>query len=99
VRIIQTGSPRPLGATWTKRGVNFALFSSHATRVELALFDADTGAETARCDLPGRTGDVWHDSMTARRAGPGTRYTFFVHGPNAPGEGHRFDPAKPLLDP
>ncbi len=99
MRIIQTGSPRPLGATWTKRGVNFALFSSHATRVELALFDADTGAETARCDLPGRTGDVWHGSMTARRAGPGTRYTFFVHGPNAPGEGHRFDPAKPLLDP
>jgi glycogen operon protein len=88
-----------LGATWTKRGVNFALFSSHATRVELALYDADTGAETARCDLPGRTGDVWHGSMTARRAGPGTLYAFFVHGPNAPDEGHRFDATKPLIDP
>jgi glycogen operon protein len=99
VRVIQTGSPRPLGATWTKRGVNFALFSSHATRVELALYDAVTGAETARCDLPGHTGDVWHGSLAARRAGPGTSYAFFVHGPNDPDEGHRFDATKPLLDP
>ena len=55
VKPIQAGSPRPLGATWTPRGVNFALFSSHATRVELCIFDAASGAESARYDLPGRT--------------------------------------------
>jgi len=57
-----------LGATWSKRGVNFAVFSSHATRVELALFDAVSGAESVRCDLPVRTGDVWHGFLPARRA-------------------------------
>jgi isoamylase len=99
VKSIQEGSPRPLGATWDKRGVNFAVFSSHATRVELALFDAVSGAESARFDLPARTGDTWHGYLPALRAGPGAHYAFYVHGPNDPERGHRFDPSVALIDP
>src|SRR5258708_4359729 len=91
--------PRPLGATWTSRGVNFALFSSNATRVEVCLFDADSGAEVARCDLPARTGDIWHGLISPRRAGPGTHYAFYVHGPNEPEKGHRFDATAALIAP
>jgi isoamylase len=99
LKAIQAGSPRPLGATWNKHGVNFALFSGHATRVELCLFDAQSGAETVRYDLPARTGDVWHGLLSPRRAGPGTHYAFCVHGPNDPQNGHRFDATVPLIDP
>ncbi len=99
MRGIQAGLPKPLGATWTKRGVNFALFSRHATRVELCLYDAATGTEEARFDLPGRTGDVWHVAVSARRAGPGTEYAYRVHGPNEPESGNRFNPEIPLIDP
>jgi isoamylase len=99
VKLIQAGMPRPLGATWTKRGVNFALFSSNATRVEVCLFDADSGAETARCDLPARSGDIWHGLIAPRHAGPGTHYAFCVHGPNEPEKGHRFDATAALIDP
>jgi isoamylase len=99
VKSIQEGLPRPLGATWNQRGVNFAVFSSHATRVELALFDAVSGAESVRYDLPARTGDVWHGFLPARRAGPGAHYAFYVHGPNDPERGHRFDPSVALIDP
>jgi isoamylase len=99
VKRIQAGVPRPLGATWTKHGVNFALFSSHATRVELCLFDAAGGAEVGRCDLPARTGDIWHGMLSPRRARPGTHYAFCVHGPNEPEKGHRFDATAALIDP
>jgi isoamylase len=99
LKAIQAGSPRPLGATWSKPGVNFALFSSHATRVELCLFDAQSGAETERYDLPGHTGDIWHGLLSPRRAGPGTHYAFCVHGPNDPQNGLRFDATVPLIDP
>ena len=99
LKVVHAGSPRPLGATWNKHGVNFALFSGNATRVEVCLFDASSGAETARYDLPGRTGDVWHGLISPRRAGPGTHYAFCVHGPFDPPNGHRFDPAVPLIDP
>jgi glycogen operon protein len=99
VKLLQPGLPRPLGATWTKRGVNFALFSSHATRVELVLFDATTAQEVGRCDLPARTGDVWHGLVSARSAGPGTRYAYCVHGPDDPVQGHRFDARNFLIDP
>jgi len=99
VKLIQPGMPRPLGATCTSRGVNFAVFSSNASRVEVALFDADSGAEVARCDLPARTGDVWHGLISPRRAGPGTCYAFYVHGPNEPEKGHRFDATAALIDP
>jgi isoamylase len=99
LKAIQAGSPRPLGATWNEHGVNFALFSGHATRVEVCLFDAQSGAETVRYDLPMRTADVWHGLLSPRRAGPGTHYAFCVHGPNDPQNGHRFDATVPLIDP
>jgi isoamylase len=99
LKAIQAGSPRPLGATWGEHGVNFALFSGHATRVELCLFDAQSGAETVRHDLPARTGDIWHGLLSPRRASPGTHYAFCVHGPNEPQNGHRFDATVPLIDP
>jgi len=99
VKSIQAGAPRPLGATWTKRGVNFALFSSKATRVELCLFDADGVTEAARHDLPARSGDVWHGLVGPGLAGPGALYAFYVHGPSEPQKGQRFDATVPLLDP
>lgn len=96
---IAAGVPRPLGATWTRHGVNFALASSSATRVEVCLFDAATGTETARHDLPGRTGEVWHGLVSPRGAAPGTLYAFCVHGADDPQSGQRFDASVPLLDP
>jgi isoamylase len=99
VKLINAGSPRPLGATWTERGVNFALFSSHATRVELCLFDTASGAEIARHDMPARTTDIWHGLLSPRQAAPGTHYAYCVHGANQPETGHRFDPNVPLIDP
>jgi isoamylase len=96
---LNAGAPRPLGATWTKQGVNFALLSSAATRVEVCLFDADSGAEIERHDLLGRSGDVWHGLISPRRAGPGTHYAFCVHGADDPQSGQRFDPSVPLIDP
>jgi len=99
VQPIQVGAPRPLGATPTRQGVNFALFASLATRVELCIFDADGGVETARNDLPGRTGDVWHGLLSPRRASTGTRYAFRVHGPNDLAGGTCFDPEMALIDP
>ncbi|MGO9931798.1 MAG: glycogen debranching protein GlgX [Steroidobacteraceae bacterium] len=99
MKLVHHGSPRTLGATWTERGVNFALFSSHATRVELCLFDVESGAEIARHDLPARTGDIWHGLLSPRQAAPGTYYAYRVHGPNQPENGHRFDASVPLIDP
>ncbi len=77
----------------------FRRLFSHATRVEVCLFDAENGAETARYDLPGRTGDIWHGLVSPRRAGPGAHYAFRVHGPNEPEKGHRFDAGVALIDP
>ena len=95
--IVEEGRPFPLGATWTGLGVNFALFSAHATRVELCLFD-DTGEhEIARVDLPEYTDEVWHGFLPDAR--PGTIYGYRVHGPYEPEQGHRFNPNKLLLDP
>jgi isoamylase len=99
VKIIDAGVPRPLGATWTKQGVNFALFSSHATRVEVCLFDAASGAEIARYDLPGHTGDVWHGLISQRHGSSGLHYAFCVHGVDDPQSGQRFDANVPLIDP
>src|SRR6202012_5206659 len=79
VQPIKVGAPRPLGDTLTDQGVNFALFSSHATGVELCIFDADSGAETARYDLPGRSGDIWHGLVSPRRASSGSNYAVRVH--------------------
>ncbi|MFE0754702.1 glycogen debranching protein GlgX [Inquilinus sp. NPDC058860] len=94
---IPAGRPWPLGATPAADGVNFALFSAHAERVELCLFDAEGRQEVARRDLPARTDQVWHGFLPG--AGAGTVYGFRVHGPYAPLDGHRFNPNKLLLDP
>ena len=99
MKSIQAGLPRPLGAACTRHGVNFALFSSHATRVEVGLFDPQSGAELVRRDLPARTGNIWHGLVSAGHAGPGCHYAFYVHGPDEPAEGHRFDPSVGLIDP
>jgi len=93
------GLPEPLGARWTGEGVNFAVFSAHAERIELCLFDAGTGEETGRFTLAGRTGPVHHAFLPATLAGPGTHYGFRVHGPFAPASGHRFNPRRLLVDP
>ncbi|RZT39266.1 glycogen debranching protein GlgX [Cupriavidus agavae] len=94
---ISEGNPFPLGATWDGSGVNFALFSAHATRVELCLFDADGKQEIERIDLPEYTDEVWHVRIDG--LGPGTVYGYRVHGPYEPENGHRFNPNKLLLDP
>ena len=92
---IWRGAPYPLGATWDGQGTNFALFSENATGVELALFDGD-GRER-RVTLPERTDNVWHAYLPD--IGPGQHYGYRVTGPWAPADGHRFNPAKLLLDP
>ncbi|MGB2668167.1 MAG: glycogen debranching protein GlgX, partial [Candidatus Acidiferrum sp.] len=94
---ISEGLPNPRGATWDGQGVNFALFSAHATKVELCLFD-DTGKEEQqRIELPEFTDEIWHGYVKDLR--PGTVYGFRVHGPYAPEKGHRFNANKLLLDP
>jgi isoamylase len=91
------GRPHPLGATWDGSGVNFALFSAHATRVELCLFDREGRREIARLALPEYTDEVWHGYLP--EAYPGLLYGYRVHGPYEPAAGHRFNPNKLLLDP
>ena len=93
---IEEGLPRPMGASWNGEGVNFALFSAHATRVEVCLYDP-TGRETARFDLPEYTNQIWHGYVAGLT--PGTLYGYRVHGPYEPDLGHRFNPNKLLLDP
>jgi len=91
------GQPFPLGATWDGEGVNFALFSEHAEKVELCLFDARGRRETARIPLRWQTDQVWHCYLPEAR--PGQLYGYRVYGPYAPDQGHRFNPNKLLLDP
>ena len=91
------GLPNPLGATWDGSGVNFALFSAHATRVELCLFDPKGRREIERIALPEQTHEVWHGYFQDIR--PGQLYGYRVHGPYAPEAGHRFNPNKLLIDP
>ena len=90
------GRPYPLGATWDGVGVNFALFSAHATKVELCLFDQAGERELERIDLAEYTDEVWHGYLPDAR--PGTVYGYRVHGPYEPAAGHRFNPNKLLLD-
>ncbi|WP_448191948.1 glycogen debranching protein GlgX [Azospirillum sp. sgz301742] len=89
--------PYPLGATWDGLGVNFALFSANATRVELCLFDREGRRELERIELPEYTDEVWHGYVPDAR--PGTVYGYRVHGPYEPRAGHRFNPNKLLIDP
>ncbi len=94
---IREGSPFPRGATWDGAGTNFALFSAHATKVEICLFDETGQREIARIPLPEYTDQIFHGYLPD--VAPGTFYGYRVHGPYAPEEGHRFNPNKLLLDP
>uniref|UniRef100_UPI0038CFFCF6 glycogen debranching protein GlgX n=1 Tax=Plastoroseomonas hellenica TaxID=2687306 RepID=UPI0038CFFCF6 len=94
---VTQGRPNPLGASWTGLGVNFALFSAHATKVELCLFDLSGTTELERIELPEYTNEVFHGFLPDAR--PGTIYAYRVHGPYDPEQGHRFNPNKLLLDP
>ncbi len=91
------GTPYPLGATWDGRGVNFALFSAHAEKVELCLFDRSGHQEQARIVLPEYTDEVWHGYLPEVR--PDQLYGYRVHGPYDPPNGLRFNHNKLLLDP
>ncbi len=95
---IWPGKPYPLGATWDGQGVNFALFSEHASRVELCLFNApDAPHESARITMPEQTDDVWHVYLPNLK--PGQVYGYRVYGPYKPEQGLRFNPNKLLIDP
>ncbi len=91
------GQYHKLGAHYDGEGVNFALFSAHAERVELCLFDKTGSHEIARYDMPEQTHDIWHGYLPA--AQPGTTYAYRVYGPYNPHAGHRFNHHKLLLDP
>src|SRR5205809_1715202 len=85
------GRPYPLGATWDGAGVNFALFSEHATRVELCLFDSpEATRESRRVALPEQTHQVWHAYLPD--VVPNQLYGYRVYGPYDPANGHRFNP-------
>ena len=92
------GNPYPQGANWDGAGVNFSLFSENATGVELCLYDdRDQNLETCRIAITEQTDCVWH--IYLQGAKPGLRYGYRVHGPYDPNNGHRFNPAKLLVDP
>ena len=95
--MLREGQPFPLGATWDGLGVNFALFSGHASKVELCLFDIEAKQELERIELPEYTDEIWHGYLPGAR--PGTVYGYRVHGPYEPDAGHRFNPNKLLIDP
>lgn len=94
---IKEGTPHQLGAIYDGSGTNFAIFSAHAEKIELCLFDKDGKRETQRIEMPERTQDIWHGYINDLK--PGQLYGYRVHGPYAPAEGHRFNPHKLLLDP
>jgi glycogen operon protein len=94
---IRPGSPFPLGATWDGHGTNFAIFSAHAEKIELCLFDRSGRRELERIALPEVTDDVWHAFFP--EIVPGQVYGYRVYGPYDPERGHRFNHHKLLLDP
>jgi glycogen operon protein len=96
-RRLEAGRSYPLGATWDGTGANFALFSAHAERVDLCIFDARGRREIARHTLPEYTDEVWHGYLPGLR--PGALYGYRVYGPYDPANGHRFNHHKLLLDP
>jgi len=97
VSTVWPGKPHPPGATWDGEGVNFALFSEHAQKVELCVFDDHGRRELQRVELREQTDQVWHCYLPEAR--PGMLYGYRVHGPYEPERGHRFNPHKLLLDP
>jgi glycogen operon protein len=94
---LHAGQPYPLGAHWDGIGVNFAVFSAHAERIELCVFDPRGQRELARLTLPDCTDEVHHGYLPG--AGPGLVYGYRAHGPYRPEDGHRFNAHKLLLDP
>src|ERR1035441_5711326 len=95
--IVWPGQPYPLGSTWDGEGVNFALYSEHAEKVELCLFDSSGKRETLRVQIREQTDMVWHGYLPELR--PGQLYGYRVYGPYAPEQGHRFNHHKRVLDP
>ena len=94
---IEPGDGQQLGANFDGKGVNFALFSAHAERVELCLFDPCGKTEIARLELPEYTHEIWHGYVPGLQ--PGALYGYRVYGPYDPENGHRFNPHKLLIDP
>ena len=94
---LQPGLPYPMGASYDGLGVNFAVFSANATKIEVCLFDPAGRKELARLALPECTNEVWHGYLPD--AGPGLLYGYRAYGPYEPHRGHRFNPNKLLLDP
>jgi len=94
---LQPGHHATLGASWDGMGVNFAVFSANAQRIDLCIFDPTGRRELARLPLPSYTNEVWHGYLPDAR--PGLLYGFRAHGPYDPLRGHRFNPAKLLIDP
>jgi isoamylase len=94
---LERGTPYPLGATWDGLGTNFAVFSAHAEKIELCLFDPSGRREITRLPLPECTDEVWHGYLPNARSG--LIYGYRAHGPYNPQDGHRFNPHKLLLDP
>ena len=95
--VVWPGNPYPLGATWDGEGVNFALFSENAEKVELCLFDPSGKKETERIELFEQTDQIWHCYLPYGRLGQ--LYGYRVYGRYDPENGHRFNPNKLLLDP
>ncbi len=95
--ILKDGLPYPRGVTYDGKGTNFALFSDHATKVNLCLFSKDGTTETERIHLTECTNGVWHGYLVDVH--PGQLYGYRVEGPWAPKEGQRFNPNKLLVDP
>lgn len=95
---IYPGHPYPLGATWDKKGVNFALFAENATEVEVCLFDSESDKkEKHRIKLTERSHQIWHGYIPDLK--PGQLYGYRVSGPYEPQNGHRYNPNKLLIDP
>lgn len=92
-----SGSPVPLGSSYDGQGVNFALFSAHASKVELCLFDASGSEELERYAITENTDGIWHIYLS--QAKPDLVYGYRVYGPYKPSEGMRFNPNKLLIDP
>jgi glycogen operon protein len=97
ISAVWRGAPYPRGANWDGEGVNFALFSRHAERVELCLFDDAGRRERRRIEIRERTDNVWHCYLPEAR--PGLVYGYRLHGPYRPEEGQRFNAHKLLVDP
>ena len=91
-QLMLPGQYHALGAIWDGQGVNFALFSANAEKVQLCLFDSTGKVETKRYTMPGQTNGIWHGYIPGLK--PGTVYGYRVCGPYDPHAGHRFNPHK-----